>query len=74
VREAPITSFISCGVWEAVMGQAMFTIIGAMAELESSLICERVTAGMKADRPELHCSTTPLLGDCHDNTDEHHLD
>jgi hypothetical protein len=26
----------------------MFTIIGAMAELESSLISERVTAGMKA--------------------------
>jgi DNA invertase Pin-like site-specific DNA recombinase len=30
------------------MGQAMFTIIGAMAELESSLISERVTAGMRA--------------------------
>ncbi len=30
------------------MGKAMFTIIGAMAELESSLISERVTAGMKA--------------------------
>jgi DNA invertase Pin-like site-specific DNA recombinase len=26
----------------------MFTIIGAMAELESSLISERVSAGMKA--------------------------
>ena len=26
----------------------MFTLIGAMAELESSLISERVTAGMKA--------------------------
>jgi DNA invertase Pin-like site-specific DNA recombinase len=26
----------------------MFTIIGAMAELESALISERVTAGMKA--------------------------
>ena len=26
----------------------MFTIMGAMAELESSLISERVTAGMKA--------------------------
>jgi DNA invertase Pin-like site-specific DNA recombinase len=26
----------------------MFTIIGAMAELESSLISERVTAGMQA--------------------------
>jgi DNA invertase Pin-like site-specific DNA recombinase len=30
------------------MGRAMFTIIGAMAELESSLISERVTVGMKA--------------------------
>ena len=30
------------------MGKAMFTLIGAMAELESSLIGERVTAGMKA--------------------------
>jgi DNA invertase Pin-like site-specific DNA recombinase len=29
------------------MGKAMFTIIGAMAKLESSLISERVTAGMK---------------------------
>ena len=30
------------------MGKAMFTLIGAMAELESSLISERVTAGMQA--------------------------
>lgn len=30
------------------MGKAMFTLIGAMAELESSLISERVTAGMMA--------------------------
>jgi len=30
------------------MGKAMFTIIGAMVELESSLVYERVTAGMKA--------------------------
>lgn len=30
------------------MGKAMFTLIGAMAELESSLIGERVTAGMQA--------------------------
>jgi DNA invertase Pin-like site-specific DNA recombinase len=30
------------------MGRAMFTIIAAMAELESALISERVTAGMKA--------------------------
>ena len=30
------------------MGKSMFTLIGAMAELESSLISERVTAGMAA--------------------------
>ena len=30
------------------MGKAMFTLIGAMAELESSLISERVKAGMAA--------------------------
>jgi DNA invertase Pin-like site-specific DNA recombinase len=30
------------------IGKAMFTLIGAMAELESSLISERVTAGMQA--------------------------
>ena len=29
-------------------GKAMFTVIGAMAELESSLISERVKAGMEA--------------------------
>jgi len=33
---------------ESPMGRAMFTIIGAMAELESSLISERVTAAMRA--------------------------
>lgn len=33
---------------DSPMGRAMFTIIGGMAELESSLISERVTAGMKA--------------------------
>src|SRR4051794_29681237 len=32
---------------DSPMGRAMFTIIGAMAELESSLISERVTAGMR---------------------------
>jgi DNA invertase Pin-like site-specific DNA recombinase len=32
------------------MSKAMFTIIGAMAELESSLISERVKAGMTAAR------------------------
>jgi DNA invertase Pin-like site-specific DNA recombinase len=30
------------------MGRAMFTVIGAMAELESALIAERVQAGMAA--------------------------
>ena len=30
------------------MGRAMFTTIGAMAEPESSLISERVTAGIRA--------------------------
>ncbi len=30
------------------MGKAMFTIIGTMAELESALVSERVTAGMQA--------------------------
>ena len=38
---------------ESPMGRAMFTIIGAMAELESSLISERVTAGMPS-RPEFY--------------------
>src|SRR3954451_23731714 len=33
---------------DSPMGRAMFTIIGAMAEPESSLISERVTAGMRA--------------------------
>ena len=33
---------------DSPMGRAMFTIIAAMAELESALISERVTAGMKA--------------------------
>ena len=33
---------------QSPMGKAMFTIIGAMAELESSLISERVKAGMAA--------------------------
>jgi DNA invertase Pin-like site-specific DNA recombinase len=33
---------------DSPMGKAMFTIIGAMAELESSLISERVKAGMAA--------------------------
>ena len=33
---------------DSPMGRAMFTIIAAMAELESSLISERVTTGMRA--------------------------
>ena len=33
---------------ESPIGKAMFTVIGAMAELESSLISERVKAGMAA--------------------------
>jgi DNA invertase Pin-like site-specific DNA recombinase len=35
---------------QSLMGRTMFTIIGAMAELESSLISERVKAGMEAAR------------------------
>ncbi len=35
---------------DSPMGKAMFTIIGAMAELESDLISERVKAGMEAAR------------------------
>jgi len=35
---------------QSPMGRAMFTIIGVMAELESSLISERVKAGMEAAR------------------------
>ena len=42
-----------CARWSQIdtqspMGKAMFTIIGAMAELESALISERVKAGMAA--------------------------
>jgi DNA invertase Pin-like site-specific DNA recombinase len=33
---------------DSPMGRAMFTIIGAVAQLESSLISEPVSAGMKA--------------------------
>ena len=35
---------------ESPIGKAMFTVIGTMAELESSLISERVKAGMEAAR------------------------
>lgn len=42
-------------------GRAMFTIIGAMAELESALISERVAAGMKAARARgKHLGRPPL--------------
>ena len=47
---------------ESPMGKAMFTIIGTMAELESSLISERVKAGMEAARvrgKQLGRPTTP---------------
>lgn len=37
---------------DSPMGKAMFTIIGAMAELESSLISERVRAGMEAAKED----------------------
>jgi DNA invertase Pin-like site-specific DNA recombinase len=33
---------------QSPMGKAMFTMVGAMAELESALISERVKAGMEA--------------------------
>ena len=36
---------------QSPMGRAMFTIIGAMAELESSLISERVKAGRRPREP-----------------------
>ena len=43
------------------MGKAMFTVIGAMAELESSLISERVTAGMRAAKSRgKHLGRPPL--------------
>jgi DNA invertase Pin-like site-specific DNA recombinase len=43
------------------IGRAMFTIVGAMAELESSLISERVTAGMKAEAARgRHLGRPPL--------------
>jgi len=43
------------------MGRAMFTIIAAMAELESALISERVTAGMTAAAaPGKHLGRPPI--------------
>jgi DNA invertase Pin-like site-specific DNA recombinase len=37
---------------DSPMGKAMFMIIGEMTELESSLISERVQAGMQSAREE----------------------
>lgn len=45
---------------QSPMGRAMFTIIGAMAELESSLISERVKAGMEAARARGKCFGRPV--------------
>lgn len=47
---------------DSPMGKAMFTIIDAMAELESSLISERAQAGMQAAKEEgthVRCAPTP---------------
>jgi DNA invertase Pin-like site-specific DNA recombinase len=41
------------------MGKAMFTMIGAMAELESSLISERVKAGMESAKSRGKCLGRP---------------
>jgi hypothetical protein len=57
------------------MGRAMFTIIGAVAELESLLISERMTAGMRAaearSRPlgglEHRSTSSATLGDLTDD-------
>jgi len=59
------------------MGKAMFTIIGAMAELESSLISERVKAGMaaaksrgkKIGRPETPLYVVTQIEELAANTD-----
>lgn len=59
------------------MGKAMFTIIGAMAELESSLISERVRAGMaaakargkKSGRPETPPKLVKQIEDLAETTD-----
>jgi len=46
------------------IGRAMFTIIGAMAELESSLISERVTVGMQAAKSRGKHLGRPTLPQC----------
>lgn len=61
---------------QSPMGKAMFTIIGAMAELESSLISERVKAGMAAakargkslGRPKVDSMTITRIEDLASNT------
>jgi DNA invertase Pin-like site-specific DNA recombinase len=42
------------------MGRAMFTIIAAMAELERSVICERVMAGLQSARQHGTKSGKPI--------------
>jgi len=42
------------------LGQALFTIIAAVAELERNLICERVTAGLRAAGMSLRKVATTL--------------
>jgi len=62
---------------DSPMGKAMFTIIGAMAELESSLISERVKAGMasaklrgkKLGRPKVSKHLADKIEDLAANTD-----
>ena len=44
---------------DSPMGKAMFTIIGAMAELESNLISERVKAGMAAAKARVNMWVDP---------------
>lgn len=61
---------------QSPMGKAMFTIIGAMAELESSLISERVRAGMAAakargkslGRPKIDPTTVNNIEELAQNT------
>jgi DNA invertase Pin-like site-specific DNA recombinase len=53
------------------MGKAMFTIIGAMAELESSLISERVKAGMAAAKKRGKKLGRPTISSCLVNLIEH---
>ncbi len=43
------------------MRRAILTIIGAIAEFESSLISERVTAGMRAAETRARCLGRPAI-------------